>query len=103
MNMKVTFVRLIENKEPVCVILGKISHQNLFDSIDEYCDPFGCEVKAELISNVGFGWPVKMTNHPDEGWPFGDDVMYQERTGMIFQDVFDDPENWKRPFLEING
>jgi hypothetical protein len=101
--MKVTFVRLIKNKEPVCVIFGIISIKDLFDSVDEYCDPFECEVKSKTIKNAGMGWPKQMQNGQDSGWPFEDDVMYLCETEMIFQDVFDDPENWKRPFLEING
>lgn len=101
--MKVTAVRVIENKDPIGIFGGWISDSSFnADTIDECTSPTVCEYLEYEIFRWEFGiiWPKARL----EGEDFSDQIKLIENFSASAEEVFGNYHGWIRvPPTEFCG
>lgn len=97
--MKVTAVRLINNRDPVGIFGGWLSDFSFdADTTDECTDPSACEYFEFEIDKLDFGiiWPKAGL----EGEDFSEEVNFIESFSAKIFDTFESPSGWKQIYSE---
>jgi len=83
-----TYVRLKENKEPVCIIAGDCDIFVLVNRVDLYCDPYACEYKDGIGPYDEEIWFDDYCNIFPEG------ALSEDHAIFLKSEVFNQDDEW---------
>ena len=104
--MKLIFVRLISDKQPVCVFSKSAAPNKLelFWKIDEWINPRECEIKeVDFKHEIHIGWP-NFCDYDDDmhNYEISNSGELSEITGGEFVEIFSSHDGWGKPRFPKN-